>query len=168
MGLIQAGVPADLATTYITNGLTGSVRFLPNPNAGAVDLLDNLSMYRYNSLQVELRRRFSAGLYFQANYTFQKTLTDVADAGTGQTNFSALLDNRAPRLEYTRADYDTTHVFNFNSIYELLFGQGGVSRVLCKRPGLNKGQSPFKENRKLVERRAPVLDRHRPFLAQIL
>lgn len=44
----------------------------------------------------------------------------------------------------------------------------GVSRDLCKRPGLNKGQSPFKENRKLVERRTPVLDRHRPFLAQIL
>ena len=28
------------------------------------------------------------------------------------------------RLDYQRADFDTTHVFNFNGIYQLPFGQG--------------------------------------------
>ncbi|MCV5831413.1 hypothetical protein OFN28_32640, partial [Escherichia coli] len=76
---------------------------------------------RYNSLQVEVRRRLAQGFFFQANYTFQKTLTDAP--GVGQTRFDPLLDNNQPRLEYARADYDQTHVFNFNTIYELPIGR---------------------------------------------
>jgi len=123
-GLLADGLPADLAIVYIQNNLAGTVPFLANPNAGAVDLLDNLARYRYNALQTEIRRRFSSGFYFQANYTFQKTLSDAFDSGTGQTNFSGRLDNAAPELEYSRASYDTAHVFNLNTIYELPFGQG--------------------------------------------
>ncbi|HWP43595.1 MAG TPA: hypothetical protein VNO14_10195, partial [Blastocatellia bacterium] len=107
---------------YVTNNLAGNVRFLANPNAGVVDFLTNLSKYRYNAFQAELRRRFSQGFYFQANYTFQKTLTDAQ--GAGQTNFEPFLDNQAPRLEYARANFDQTHIFNFNGIYELPFGAG--------------------------------------------
>jgi hypothetical protein len=121
--------PADLAILYITNGLTGSVRFLPNPNMGVADLLTNSARSNYNSLQVEVRRRLATGLYFQANYTFQKTLADAP--GVGQTRFDPLLDNAQPKLKYTRADFDQTHVFNFNGIYELLFGAG--------KPLLNRG-----------------------------
>ena len=38
---LQAGNAGTLAETYITNGLTGNVKFLANPNAGAVDLVTN-------------------------------------------------------------------------------------------------------------------------------
>jgi hypothetical protein len=120
-GLVS-GAAADLAITYVTNGLAGTVPFLANPNAGAVDLLKNGSKYRYNSFQAELRKRFSNGLYFQANYTFQKTLTD--SSGLGQTNFEPFLDNAAPRQDYSRAVFDQAQVFNFNTIYELPFGKG--------------------------------------------
>ena len=123
-GMIQSGFAADLAILYITNGLSGTVPFLANPNAGPVDLLGNFTNYRYNSLQAEIRKRFSHGLYFQANYTYQKTLTDGSDAATGQTNFTGRIDNAAPKLEYARASFDTAHVFNLNTIYELPFGQG--------------------------------------------
>jgi hypothetical protein len=58
----------------------------------------------------------------QANYTFSKTLTNAQ--GTGQTRFEPFLDNLQPRLDYSRADFDQTHVFNFNTIYELPFGKG--------------------------------------------
>ena len=121
-GQLNAGTPADLAITYITNGLAGNVRFLANPNTGVVDLLDNGARSNYNSFQVEFRRRFAQGLYFQANYTFQKSLTDAQ--GTGQTRFEPLLDNGQPNLEYARADFDQTQIFNFNNIYELPFGKG--------------------------------------------
>ena len=117
-----AGTPADLAVNYITTGRTGTVPFLANPNAGAVDLLTNSGRSRYNSLQAEIRRRFSGGLFFQANYTFQKNLTNAS--GVGQTRFEPNLDNAHPELEYSRADTDQTHVFNFNGIYELPFGRG--------------------------------------------
>jgi hypothetical protein len=129
---LRAGTPADLAIFYIQNVTpsnavgTGGVRFdqlfLPNLNAGAIDLLSNGGKYRYHSLQAEVRRRFAQGFYFQANYTFQKTLTNAS--GVGQTDFEPLLSNSLPQLEYARADYDTAHVFNLNAIYELPFGRG--------------------------------------------
>lgn len=123
------GVPADLAIVYIQNGLTGNVKFLANPNTGVANLLGNRGKFNYNSLQVELRRRLSKGLYFQANYTFQKILTNVSPANPGlgaddQSRVAAFLDNRNTRLDYGRADYDQTHIFNFNGSYELPFGTG--------------------------------------------
>jgi hypothetical protein len=121
-GQLVAGTPADLAIVYVTNNLAGTVRFLPNTNTGVADLLFNGASSYYNGFQFELTRRFAKGWYMQANYTFSKTLTDAQ--GTGQTRFEPRLDNAQPDLEYSRADFDQTHVFNLNTIYELPFGKG--------------------------------------------
>lgn len=127
-GQLQAGTPADLAAVYIQNNLATGVRFLANPNTGVTDLVGNYGTLRYNSLQVEVRRRFSKGLYLQANYTFQKTMGNASGGAISgdntQTRFEPNLDNLDPDLEYSRLNYDTTQVFNFNSIYELPFGKG--------------------------------------------
>lgn len=121
--LISSGQPAQLAFIYVANAFGGSSDlFLRNPNTGVADLLTNGAKYRYHALQAEIRRRFAQGLQLQANYTFQKTLTNTG--GVGQTNFDPLLDINQPNLEYQRADYDATHVFNFNGIFELPFGRG--------------------------------------------
>ncbi len=121
-GQIQQGTAAELALIYLTNGLSGTVQFVPNRNAGVVDLLSNFGKYRYDSLQTEIRRRFTNGFAFQANYTFAKTLTDIQ--GDGQTRFDPVLDNAQPNLEYGRADHDRTHTVNINANYELPFGNG--------------------------------------------
>jgi hypothetical protein len=127
-GQLIAGTPADLVQIYLQSNLGGSVAFRQNPVAGGVDLVQNIGILRYNALQAELRRRFSKGLLFQANYTFQKTLGNAFGtanaANNNQSRFEPNLDNLNPGLEYTRADYDATHVFNFNGIYELPFGKG--------------------------------------------
>ncbi|MBP6003409.1 MAG: carboxypeptidase regulatory-like domain-containing protein [Pyrinomonadaceae bacterium] len=132
---LAGGTPADLALLYINNttnlnnhpssvnpALVPFVKFLPNPAAGAVDVMINDANYRYNSLQMEVRRRFSNGLYFQANYTFSKNLTNAV--GTSQALFEPYLDNNRKELDNQRADYDQTHVFNFNGVYQLPFGKG--------------------------------------------
>jgi hypothetical protein len=119
---IIAGNVGDVAINYLTTFGLGNSTLLPNPSTGVVDLLTNSAKYRYNALQMEMRRRFSKGLTFQANYTFQRNLTDAP--GTGQTRFEPLIDNANPRSEYAVADFDTTHVFNLNAIYELPFGKG--------------------------------------------
>src|SRR5262245_44396832 len=80
---IRNGQPADLALAYIQGTNTGTVNFLANPSTGVANLFANGAIFRYNSLQAEFRRRFTKGLYFQANYTFQKTLSD--GVGTSQT-----------------------------------------------------------------------------------
>jgi hypothetical protein len=132
---ILNGAPAELAFFYINSATnlnnhpsslnptaTPRINFLANPAAGAVDLMLNDAGYNYNSLQVEVRRRFANGLYFQGNYTFSKNLTNAI--GTSQALFEPYLDNANPDLDYQRADYDTTHVFSFNGIYQLPFGKG--------------------------------------------
>src|SRR5262249_18923279 len=118
---VQAGTPAGLAQTLVANNLQGPVRFLANPNVALAGLLTNEARYNYNALQVEFRRRLSGGFYFQANYTFSKTLS--TSPGTDQRRFEFELNANNPELEYARAEYDQTHVFNFNSIYELPFGR---------------------------------------------
>ncbi len=119
---IRAGDVGELALVYLATFRTGNNVLLANPNTGVADLLTNSAKSRYNALQAEIRRRFSDGLTFQANYTFQKLLTNAP--GTGQTRFEPLIDNAQPDLEYGIGDQDTTHVFNLNTIYELPFGKG--------------------------------------------
>ncbi|HXD30928.1 MAG TPA: TonB-dependent receptor [Pyrinomonadaceae bacterium] len=121
-GLITGGTPGQLAVTYTGNFLAGSVPFQANPNIGLGLLLSNTAFYNYNALQVELRRSFSDGLYFQANYTFGKTLSNAP--GTDQRRFEFQVYPGRDDLEKSRAQTDVTHVFNFNSIYELPFGKG--------------------------------------------
>lgn len=122
LGLIDAGTPGQLVSEYIRLGATGNVRFQQNSNIFLAGLLSNTAKYNYNGLQIEVRKRFSDGLYFQANYTFQKTLTN--SPGTDQRRFEFQLDPRRDELEFGRATYDQTHVFNFNALYELPFGKG--------------------------------------------
>ncbi|HEY0461359.1 MAG TPA: TonB-dependent receptor [Pyrinomonadaceae bacterium] len=119
---IQGGAAGAIAQTIITNNLEGSVLFQPNPNIFVSEILMNAGKYNYNGLQLEVRRRFSQGLSFQANYTFSKTLTDVP--GEDQNRQGEVQEFGNPGLNYGRSDNDRTHVFNANVIYELPFGKG--------------------------------------------
>lgn len=140
---LRNGTPADLAISYITNGLNNHptiaspsnspfISLVPNPATGVVDYMVNDARYSYNSLQIEVRRRFSQGLYLQANYTFSKNLTNAV--GTSQALFEPYLDNNNKNLDKQRADFDQTHVFNLNGIYQLPFGKG---RRLLNRGGIS-------------------------------
>ncbi len=95
--------------------------FYPNPNAFVGDYVGNNSFSKYNSLQVEVRRRFRAGLAAQFNYTWGKVLTDFEGS---QSNFSGLFDNARPQLEIRRPSFDITHTYNGNWVWELPFGEG--------------------------------------------
>ncbi len=132
---LTGGTPADLAQTFITSNLNNHptvanpslvpyVRILANPASGVVNLLQNGADFEYNSLQAEVRRRLSNGLYFQANYTFSKNLGNASQGNGSQTLVEPFLDNRQPELDRTRVDFDQTHAFNFNGIYQLPFGTG--------------------------------------------
>lgn len=120
--LIQAGRAGSLAQFYLLNGLSGSVPFVKNPNIFVDEILSNSGRLRYNSVQAEVRRRFSNGFAFQANYTFAKTLTDIPFED--QNRQGEIQDTNNPNLNFSRPDYDRTHTFNFNAIYELPFGKG--------------------------------------------
>jgi hypothetical protein len=132
VNLLEQGQVGELATQYLlsrTTFLTGANNtltpgfFLTNPNANQVWLIGNNSYSNYNALQMELRRRLSNGLYFQTNYTYSKALTDFEGS---QSNFFSLLQNSAGgvTLDKKRANFDVTHIYKANFIYELPFGRG--------------------------------------------
>jgi hypothetical protein len=125
LGPLRAGTPGALAETFVINGIN-EINFLPNSNAGVVNFTTNGGRFNYNSLQVEFRRRFTGGLSLQANYTFQKILTDVTGSTdeVNQTRVEPYLDNNDKSRDYGRAIYDRTHTFNFNGQYDLPFGKG--------------------------------------------
>ena len=103
---LQNGTVADLATSFITGNFNHHptvanptfvpfVNFLPNPSIGTIEYFTNSGYFSYNSVQLELRRRFSRGLYLQANYTFSKNLTNAV--GTSQGLNEPYLQNQPPK-----------------------------------------------------------------------
>jgi hypothetical protein len=98
--------------------------FVTNHNAAFARVLGNFSYSKYHSLQIELRRRFSSGLQFQANYTLARTLSD----GTGTINNQSTLESsrtlRNFGLDYQNSDQDQRHRFVANVVYDLPFGSG--------------------------------------------
>jgi hypothetical protein len=98
---LNAGLPANF--------------FLANPDLlGGANLTTNNGRTTYNSLQVELRRRLSQGLQFQASYVFGNAMQSV---------FETLRRDTFMRRD-TGGEGDLTHVFKSNVVYDLPFGRG--------------------------------------------
>ncbi|MHB8654612.1 MAG: TonB-dependent receptor domain-containing protein [Terriglobia bacterium] len=80
----------------------------------------------YHSLQATFERRFSAGLNFNANYTYGKVLSDARDLLNGDIG-----GWRAPYLsgfgivkDYALADFDVRNIFHLSGGWEFPVGHG--------------------------------------------
>lgn len=88
------------------------------PGLGSVNVRDDIGESSYDSLQVQLDRRFNRGWQYIAAYTLSKTKDNgngAFDNPTGGVNY--VEDFATSRLDYP-------HVFSFETIYELPFGRG--------------------------------------------
>jgi hypothetical protein len=113
------------STTYRTGrALLPPAFFVTNPNAAFARVLLNDSYSKYHSLQVEIRRRFSSGLSFQANYTLARTLNDGTGTINNQSTLTSYRTLRNLRLDYVNSVQDQRHRFVANAIYDLPFGTG--------------------------------------------
>jgi hypothetical protein len=99
----------------------------------------------YHSLQASLNRRFSRGLQFSASYTFSKSIDNASNPGGGANSDGSLdrsggLDTASvwgnqsnPRANRGLSDFDRTHYFVFNSVWNLpepSFARGSVATRL--------------------------------------
>jgi hypothetical protein len=93
----------------------------------------------YNAGQFSLRRRMSNGLQFDLNYTYSKSI-DIGSNAERINHFqgsgfgSQVLNSWFPNQLRGVSDFDNTHQFNANWVYQLPFGKGkrfagGVSRL---------------------------------------
>lgn len=85
----------------------------PYPGFGAITYFEFVGTSNYHSLQASVNRRFSQGLTFGVAYTFSKTLNTANRDGQATHPF----ETRAN--DYRLADFDRTHIFVFNYVYDL-------------------------------------------------
>ena len=121
------------AVTLIANGFSPFF-FQPYPQfTGAVNVIDSNDRSRYNALEIQVSRRSSKGLAFQASYTLAKSedtrsfdpaLTLLTRGGTGQSAANTPFDINDRDLNYARSDFDRRHALQGYVLYELPFGKG--------------------------------------------
>ena len=110
----------------------GIYNFFGNPLApNGINLLSNLGRSRYDSLQVSVSRRVSAGLSLTANYVFSKTLSNMDDYQQGA--FDPNLDIHNPSLDEAPSPFDLRHAFKSTVIYDLPFGRNFASAGLARK-----------------------------------
>jgi hypothetical protein len=83
-----------------------------------INLLENSAQSWYDAGYVNLRRRYSHGLSFLANYTFSKNLTNAPDFRSPMDESAIPQDNRNLALE-KGLGCDTRHRFAISSVYDI-------------------------------------------------
>lgn len=86
----------------------------PYPGYGNINMRLFDANANYHSLQTQVDRRFSNGLFMNVNYTWSKAMSRQDNNGA----FSRI-DEFDGLANYARADFDRTHIFNVNWVYEL-------------------------------------------------
>jgi hypothetical protein len=129
----------NLETTYaanvrndaqIINGqkffpLTGGARL--NQNFFSISYLDYSADSYYQALQLNLTKRFGAGLQFQAAYTYSKSIDTASALDSVFINGTFASDRQDPfdaRSERSLSDFDARNNFVGNFLYDLPFGKG--------------------------------------------
>jgi hypothetical protein len=92
-----------------------------NPNWSNMEYKTAGSSSWYNSLQTSLVKLLSNGLQFQSSYTWSKLIDFEQGQATGDNNGSSLYISDPSNRGRDRAvaDFDITHVWRLNAIYEL-------------------------------------------------
>ncbi|MGB8065374.1 MAG: carboxypeptidase-like regulatory domain-containing protein [Candidatus Sulfotelmatobacter sp.] len=85
----------------------------------------------YNGLQLTLRHVMAAGLQFDFNYTFSKSIDVGSNAervngfeSSGLAFNSQVINAFSPDLWRAPSDFDTTHQINANWVWDLPYGRG--------------------------------------------
>jgi len=122
-----------LSETNVFDPVTG---LQPYPNFGIVSWRGNKDNSSYNGLSLAVKRSFSNGFLFSANYMWAH---EIDDGSNGSGDGDSLVAQNVGCQPCERADgiWDVRHVFNASAVYELPFGAGktflsdpGVARAI--------------------------------------
>lgn len=79
----------------------------------------------YHAAQFSIRKRFSAGLAFDFNYTYAHSLdTSSSNEASGSITGLDILNPLTIEANRGSSDFDVRHLINANFVYELPFGRG--------------------------------------------
>ncbi len=101
-------------------GTTPAITRTPYPQfAAGILTSDNDANASFNAASIRLEKRYSAGLFFLANYQFSKNIDN--NSGEVEANDTAFRTNK--RLDRALSRYNQTHRASFSAGYELPFGK---------------------------------------------
>ncbi len=142
---VQQALPADFVGTVSYVGSKGTYLLTlsevnvfdpvtglqPYPNFGIVSWRGNKNNSNYNGLSVAVKRSFSHGFLFSANYMWSH---EIDDGSNGSGDGDSLVAQNVACQPCERADgiWDVRHVFNASAVYELPFGRG---KAFLNQPG---------------------------------
>ncbi len=123
-----------IPTCATVNGVTQPFQFWA-PQFSSLYVWSTIGNSSYNALQASLRRKMSAGLQFDLNYTYSKSIDLGSDAervnqyeggsGVAGGGFASYIMNTwSPKQNRAVSDFDATHQFNANGMYQLPVGKG--------------------------------------------
>ncbi|MBM3787543.1 MAG: hypothetical protein FJW30_24570 [Acidobacteria bacterium] len=90
-----------------------------NPQFASARLTGNFANSTYHSAQLEVRKRFSRGAGFQANYTWSKTLGE--EEGAGEEMIDSYRSVRNMSLDKRKLSFHRGHVFRSSGTWEPRF-----------------------------------------------
>ena len=120
----------------------GSYFFFPYPQfLGGVNVIDSNDYSRYHALELKLDRRFADGYSYLLGYTLSRSKDTrsydpaftVVSTANNQSASSTPFDIFNRDLNFALSDFDRTHVFQAQGVWELPFGKG-------RRYGANVGR----------------------------
>jgi hypothetical protein len=97
----------------------------PFPAFGSLPGSNFNTISNYDSLQLDVRKRYSSGLTFDVNYAWSHFLDDQDSAGWGSTaGAQAWQIGNNPAANYGNSNFDIPHALKGTAVYELPFGAG--------------------------------------------
>jgi hypothetical protein len=132
------GVAISLAqnsssSNYTANAGLSPYFFLPFPQfAGRVSVIDSNDFSTYHGLEMQVEKRYGAGITAQFSWTFSKSLDTrsfdpsltIVSTGSNQSASSTPFDVKNRKLNYAPSDFDRRHVLQSYWVWELPFGHG--------------------------------------------
>ncbi|HQR34375.1 MAG TPA: hypothetical protein PLK30_16670, partial [Blastocatellia bacterium] len=106
-------MPASAGAAFRSATIARSQLLRPYPQFGDINTTTNDGYSWYHALQINLNKRFSRGYTFGTSYTWSKFMEAVS-----------YLNAADPLPVEAISDFDRTHRFTANGIYELPFGKG--------------------------------------------
>lgn len=112
----------DVLDSYMPD--LGGRRLFYNRQYGALSAYGTIAGSDYHGATLSVRQRFK-GLTWDFNYTFSKSMDDASGTQTSGVFGAAFILN-ALRMKDNRSvsDFDTRHIINVNSVFEVPIGRG--------------------------------------------
>ena len=104
----------------LLNGHLPANFVVANPQLGTAALVGNFGNSTYNSLQVEINKRFQGGFQLQGSYVRSKTLGSYD--GNTQNEVSSFLTLRNEHLSKQLLSFDIPNVWRTSGIWDMPFG----------------------------------------------